>query len=460
MRPKHSYGAAAFAVLSLVALAPAAAETSAPDQTVPVTIYTGVTLIDGTGAPARPNMAIRVDGDKIAAIFEDGKLGAFPETAEIVDASGLFALPGLIDSHVHLATPPNRSRAHALLRRHLYSGVTAVRDMADDLRSLGEITRETRVGEVPGPDIYYAALVAGPSFFTDPRTIAVAAGRTPGEVPWMQAIDETTDLTTAVAMARGTSATAIKIYANLPAPAVAAITAEAHRQDVPVWAHAMVFPTTPEEVIDAGVDVMSHSCYMAYQVTPRQPQSYQERFPVEEAPFADGDNPQLRALFARMGQEDIILDATNRVYAVGAERYREGETDTPPFCSETLSYSLTAQAYREGVDIAAGTDGMTAWDDPYPALFEELELLAEEVGMPPIQVIRSATLVGAMAIGEQDRMGTAEPGKLANLVFVERDPLADIGNLRSVAFTLKRGERFDRADYMPITEAEMSADPE
>ncbi len=124
-------------------------------------------------------------------------------------------MPGLIDSHVHLATPPNRRQAEAMLRRDLYGGVTAGRDMADDLRALGDITRASRVGEIAGSDVYYAALMAGPDFFTDPRTAQTSAGGVPGQVPWMQAVTDQTDLPLAVARAAGTSATAIKLYADL-----------------------------------------------------------------------------------------------------------------------------------------------------------------------------------------------------------------------------------------------------
>src|SRR5690606_7410632 len=189
--------------------------------------------------------------------------------ARRVDLSGRFVIPGLIDSHVHLATPPNRKRAEAILRRQLYGGVTAVRDMADDLRAVGDLARASLVGEIPAPDIYYAALMAGPPFFADPRVLSVSRGFAPGTAPWMQAVDPDTDLRTAVTPARGTSATAIKIYAALPAERVAAITAEAHRQKMMVWAHSAVFPARPAEVIAAGADVVSHVCYLGYEAQPQ-----------------------------------------------------------------------------------------------------------------------------------------------------------------------------------------------
>ncbi len=131
------------------------------------------------------------------------------------------------------------------------------------------------------PDIYYAALMAGPSFFEDPRTQAIAQGATAGEVPWEQAIDDNADLNIAVAKAAGTDATGVKIYANLSGHLVAGITRAAHGLGMRVWAHGMVFPATPQEVVDAGVDTVSHTCYLAYQAMTKRPDSYQRRFPID-----------------------------------------------------------------------------------------------------------------------------------------------------------------------------------
>ncbi|HEY8616196.1 amidohydrolase family protein [Phenylobacterium sp.] len=425
----------------------------AAEPAAKVVIYQGATLIDGTGAPPRPEQAIVVEGERIAAV---GSLTAMslPAEAETVDARGLFVLPGLIDTHVHMATPPNPPRAEALMRRQLYSGVTAVRDMADDTRSVAELQRRARVGEIPAPDVYFAALMAGPSFFTDPRTLAVSRGDTPGKVPWMQAIDETTDLPLAVAMARGTYATAIKIYANLPGELVKRITAEAHRQGMRVWAHSAVFPASPRDVIDAGVDVSSHVCPIAYQVSEKMPASYQDPTPVDEARLGRGDHPQMAALFDAMKAKGVVLDATVRVYAEGEKRWKANPKGRPPRCSADTAYRLTSHAFRRGVEISTGTDGDTDWREAYPSLHEELELLAGKAGMPPLQVIRSATLVAAKTLGREAEMGTVAPRKLANLVFVTKDPSKDVGALRTVAFTVKRGQVFRRVDYRPISEAE------
>jgi imidazolonepropionase-like amidohydrolase len=248
-------------------------------------------------------------------------------------------------------------------------------------------------------------------------------------------------------MARGTSASAIKIYANLPGRLVAAIAAEAHRQGIRVWAHGMVFPATPEEVVGAGVDSVSHTCYLAYQPMARRPDSYEHRFPVDFSLFDHGDNPVMASLFAEMHRRGTILDATLRVYeGVEATARQAGK---PPQCTLALAARLTNQAWRAGVSVSTGTDGETPRDYPWPAVFDEFELLAGPAGMPPAAVIRAATLTGARAMGQEKEMGSVAPGKLANFAILARNPLEDIRNLRSVVLTVKRGRRFSRADYRP-----------
>src|SRR5262245_53865579 len=215
----------------------------APPAEDEVVAYTGAILIDGTGGPAR-SATIVVAGDTIREVGPDAAVSS----ATVVDVTGRFIIPGLIDSHQHIATPPNRPEAEALLRRQVYGGVTGIRIMADDLRQIADLARATRIGEIPGPEIHFAALMAGPGFFDDPRTWQVSQGETPGHVPWMQAISADTDLRVAVALARGTGAKAIKVYADLAHDRVMGIVAEARRQHIAVWAHAAVFPASPSEV--------------------------------------------------------------------------------------------------------------------------------------------------------------------------------------------------------------------
>lgn len=438
-----------FAIIASLVATPAAAE--------PI-LYTGATVIDGTGSPARAGQDILVEGERIVAIGAAGSL-AQAASARRVDLAGRFVIPGLIDSHVHLATPPNRVRAEAILRRQLYGGVTAVRDMADDLRSVGELSRAALVGDIPAPDIYYAALMAGPSFFADPRVVAVSRGFTPGTAPWMQAIDKKTDLRTAVTLARGTSANAIKIYANLPAERVAAITAEAHRQKLMIWAHSAVFPARPAEVTAAGVDSVSHVCYLGYEAQPQMLAAYEDRTPVKDELLApSGDDPVVARLFDAMRKKGTILDATGSLF-VKFEAERKADPKAKPLrCSGARTIRLTQQAWRAGLPISTGTDFTNKADDVWPEVHAELRYLARDVGMSPLAVIHSATLIGARAAGQGKDMGSIEAGKLANFVVLTADPLADIDNIERIEMTVKRGREYRRSDYRAPTAKELGDD--
>lgn len=445
-------------LLSLIALASASFAAAAAPPAKPgidFSLYSDATVVDGTGAPPRAHQDILVRGERIVAVAPRGTI-AGARDARRIDLAGRFVIPGLIDTHVHLATPPDNAKAAAILRRNLYGGVTAVRDMADDIRPVAELARAALAAEIAAPDIYYTALMAGPPFFQDERVLAVTLGVTPGKAPWMQAIDDATDLRTAVTLARGTSATAIKIYADLPPRLVRAITAEAHRQRILVWAHSAVFPTRPAEVIAAGADTISHVCYLAYQVEPVMLAAYEDRTPVNEALLAPGEHdPVIAGLYRAMLKRGTILDATGSLFV----RHDAARKDRPGMrrlrCTGPATIRLTRQAWRAGVPISTGTDRVSGYRHDWPEVHDELFFLARDVGMPPLEVIRAATLVGAQAVGQAGDMGSIAAGKLANFVVLTADPVADIGNIRTIETVVKRGRAYPRAAYRPTTKAEM-----
>lgn len=428
-------------------------------QDKPATVYENVTVIGDIGAAAKHGMAIVVRGGKIVFILPSAqwrtKLGSkLAAAAHVIDLHGDYALPGLIDTHVHLATDPDPIYEQAQLRRYIYSGVTTVRDMAGDARVLGFLARQTLLHQMDGPDIYYAALMAGPQFFHDPRTAAATQGATPGQVPWMQAMTDSTDIPLAVARARGTGATALKLYADMSGPLDAKITAEAHRQHMLVWGHAATFPATPMEVVDAGEDVISHACMLAYQVSNPIPSQYHHRAPVDEKAFAKGTSA-LEPLFADMKKRGTILDATIYVYKV---MWQIPNAQPAPYCHEELAARITAAAHRAGIAVSTGTDADSDWNKPLPSTFDEIALLVHEAGFTPAEAIHAATTVGARTVGQEKTMGTLTPGKRANMLFVAKDPLTNIDNLRSVVLTTKDGQEFWRNKYKPITREEAKSE--
>ena len=438
-------------------------------------IFEGATVIDGTGAGARAGLAIVVEGEQISAVVPAGELGPEArEGAEIVDASAWFAIPGLVEAHTHVATSANRARAEFLLNRQLYGGVTTARDMAGDVRSLMDLQRASLVQEIPAPDLHFSALMAGPEFFTDPRTVSSAAGETPGEVSWMQAVTGDTDVVEAVTLARGTWAAGIKTYAAIDGELLAAIAAEAGRQGIPVWSHTHVGPARALEVAGAGVRSMSHVCSIGSAAIPDD--VFREGQEGKRTGFVDVDlnDPAVDAVFALMKRNRTVLDATIRVVVqVGQRRMAEiDNVNAPqppeavpgrprqgppidrrrrgvrPRCETADAVALTRRAYEVGVMVATGTDGMTPPDAVFPALHEEIRLFHDDVGMPMLDALRAASFHGAVALGMEDSIGTLEAGKHANIVFLREDPLTGPASLQSVALTVKRGTPYYRRDFV------------
>jgi imidazolonepropionase-like amidohydrolase len=413
---------------------------SAFAQADTLTVYQGATLIDGLDNVPKKSMSILVRGERIQTIAPASQLVP-PAGSKVVDVTGLYVLAGLINTHIHIATDSTREQALALMRRDLYSGITAERDMAGDTRQLAELSRASLLSEAAGPDIYYAALMAGPSFFKDERTHAAARGVEAGEVPWMRAVTPRTDLHLAVAEARGTGATAIKIYADLPAQLVAAITKEAHRQGMLVWAHATVYPATATLVVEAGVDSISHAPMLAI-TNPAASYAAAHLHPAAEQQYADGFGPQLAGLLREMKRRGTILDATLVVFK---------EAEHPPAHAVNrldIGERVTHAAYEAGVAISAGTDTDDEDNKDWSPLRDELLLLQDGAGMRPADVIRSATWIGARTLGQDKQMGTVEPGKLANLVFVSKSPLDGVEAFSTVVLTVKRGSPFWRKDFV------------
>lgn len=411
-------------------------------------VLANATLVDGTGTASRPNVTVEIAQGLITEIVE-GTVYKAPPNVEVIDLSNRFLLPGFIDAHVHLSNNPD---PEAALRKLFNAGVTTVRDMGGDARTLAVLARDAKIGAIRSPGIYYSAVLFGPPFLQDPRTRRAALGVEPGTAPWSRVVTPDSDLAQIVAEAKGTGATGLKLYSALEPRLVRRIVKEAHRQGLKVWSHATIFPSKPSDAAAAGVDVVSHSGGLYAEARSDVPSSYTEGITkwMQKQDFAavDPSAPPFDDLFALMTRQGTMLEPTVAVFRRGRSRaapeahkrhLAEAASRIDIAALNEWACAATRSAHEAGVMIVAGTDSTPSRSKP---ISDEMKALVE-CGLAPLEAIRAATLNGARAIGLEATHGSVEVGKAADLVILAADPMEDIRNVGEVVAIVKSGRLYD-----------------
>ena len=395
-----------------------------------------INLIDVNTQNVLKDFTIVIKGDKIQELLPAADYRS-NDSIQSFNLTGKYVLPGLIDAHVHFATDPSKERrdeAEQILEAMLLSGVTAVRDMAGDARALASLSRDALVGDIDAPNIYYSALMAGPDFFKDPRTIASAQGGKSGAMPYMRAINAKTNIPLAVAQAKGTGAAGIKLYALLPMEDITRIIQEATDQGIPAWAHAALIPTKPSQVIRSGVISVSHASMLVMEKYPdrrKVPASWTKKDRSDNFWDQEYEKLGINNLLVQMKESDVVLDATLSLKAVFI--------DNPNYhWRYQMSRRITRDANRLGVKVAAGCDS-----DQKTFVQHEMKLLVEDCGFTPMEAIVAATKHSAQATGILKTQGTLEIGKMANVLVLDSNPIDDINNLDQVHMVIKDGKIYN-----------------
>ncbi|TKG95227.1 hypothetical protein EYV94_10985, partial [Puteibacter caeruleilacunae] len=405
-------------------------------------VLKNASIIDAIGdAPKTGSILLR--GEKIMAIDYTGSK-PIPDDATTYDLTGKFIIPGIIDGHVHI-THGTEQQAKEHLLTALQNGVTGVRDMGGDGRVLTLLKKNMQIGEDLGPDIFFGTIIAGPKFFeTDKRPQSVALGATAGEVSWQRAITKNTDFKQIIAEVKGLGATAIKCYANLDAKVLELVSDEAKKQGLKVWGHAALYPAGPSEVVDAGVEVVSHAGLINSEMIEKLIPNNEFKSKAERDAYLKKNKaitwnektPKMVDLFNLMKRKNCILDATLYVYTMGLDK---ANADSTRF---KKALKVVRIAHNNGIKILAGSDHMI--DPQYNRIniHKEMELLTE-AGLSNIDAIKAATINNAEAVGEEKNVGTIESNKLANLVILNSNPLEDIKNTKDIKMVIKRGKVID-----------------
>jgi cytosine/adenosine deaminase-related metal-dependent hydrolase len=437
---------------------------------------THVTVIDATGAPARPDMTVLINDRKIAVVGGFSSV-SIPRNAQVIDASGKFLIPGLVDSHLHLtaAGEPSGSREF-FLPLLLANGITTVRDMGGYLESLVPLRREIRQRKRLGPEIFFA----GPYLDGSPPSFQPSLVVT-------NAVEAAEDVHTLVQQ----GVDFIKLQSILSRDAYFAIAQAARREHIPFVGH-VPDRVTAAEASDAGQKSVEHLTGVLRGCSSEEPRLMREQFqagPKNATPESSHaremqweqnllqtySNKQAGALITKFvhnqtwqvptlillrndafpapetdSPDDPLLQLVPRTMAAKWKQVRLTQdklSSTSDFeLREKLlaqSMHVVAQMESSGVPILAGTDSAAPYVIPGFALHEELALLVK-AGLSPMQALEAATKNPADFLGKSETQGTIEAGKNADLLLLDSDPLEDIRNTQRIRAVILGGRLLDR----------------
>jgi imidazolonepropionase-like amidohydrolase len=486
----------------MITLQISAAQAISPDSR---TAIVGGTVIDGNGGPPIADAVILIEGARITAVGPRRAV-SIPAGARQIDAHGQWIVPGLIDTNVHLSLYGGQNDRYETMVRYqpreaeivleaaqidLSYGVTTVRDSYGALPALTKTRDAIARGDAIGARILAAGNIlgwSGPYSFSFSRVmgsltlfqeqmndyIAQGGGEelmamTPDEL--RRAIDAYLDKGPDFLKFGGTSHFSDPTYIGFSPEAQRVIVEEAHKRNRAAETHS----TSIEGLrvsIAAGIDGIQHP----------------ELLDGRELPDDMVATIRDRGLICSMLASTITGPAWKRHLKAkdeAAKKRADAEQETPSAAREKTTAERRKEAADAGADLEARRANaqkliragcrITPGTDSYWAAAAELSRTPKpkeqdhgigtimaieglvELGMTPSQAIVSATKNGAIAARGLKEFGTIEQGKLADVVLLNADPLADIGNLRKVAAVMKDGRLVDR-DKLPATRV-LSAPP-
>jgi imidazolonepropionase-like amidohydrolase len=425
-------------------------------------VITHVTIINPGTSSVRANQTVVITDDRITAI-SDSETTA-PKSARVINGTGQYLIPGFWDMHVHSAFgdwfPGGRD---IILPLFVANGVTGVRDMGGDVPVLMEWRKQITSGEIIGPRM----VISGP----------MLDGYLPnGKLRFPSSIPVTTPASAiaAVDLLKTQGVDFIKVQSVISHDAYLAAAAEAKKQGLPIVGH-VPDKVRLTEVVEAGQKSVEHLMGIF------------EGCSTEEQKFIEGAG-NLKLLLTTQDQRRcdalVKLLAQKQTWQVPTLAWQRGGTFLdqrdlkhqpldkyvpaywrdvtwrrftdemmPDLLRDPLSLrqeyfarnlEMVGAMQRAGVPFLAGTDTAPGvYIIPGFSLHDELANFVE-AGFTPMESLRTATSNPAKFLGMESKLGSVEPGKIADLVLLNANPLLDIKNTQKINVVILNGRTFDR----------------
>jgi cytosine/adenosine deaminase-related metal-dependent hydrolase len=379
---------------------------------------------------------------------------ALIEGVEEFDGGGRFLMPGLWDMHVH-----NSAGADGLLQ--LASGITTVRDMANQVDVLAALIENIEAGKDIGPRFIRAGIIDGKGPFAGPTKVLVDTEQ--------EAID-------AVAMYAASGHEQIKIYSSVKPELMPVIAKAAHAKGLRVSGHVPAYMTA-RQFVENGADEIQHvnMLFLNFMFDKVQDTRTPARFTAvaEHGAALDLSSTPVREFIQLLKDRHIVVDPTVGTFedmflsrpgvpgpgfaaivdrfpttwqrqlrsGSGGLEMKDGQQQALFRDAYQNMVNMVGVLYRSGVTIVAGTDNL-----PGMTLPREFELYVE-AGIPPMDVLRIATSGSAEVMNRGKDYGRVAPGYVSDLILVDGDPTINMADIRKVRTTI-RGDRLYDADAL------------
>ncbi|MGD1980483.1 MAG: amidohydrolase family protein [Flavobacteriaceae bacterium] len=413
----------------------------------------GGTLINGYGNPPIKNSVVLIEGETIVKVGTV-ETTPIPKNAEIISTEGMSVLPGLWDMHVHLMITGHSDYTYwdktylplfekvimpASAHQLLLAGVTSARDLGGPLEASLAVRDAINQGSLPGPTMY----MSGPFIQKEPY---------PGTEAFRWGVTDEKDARAKVRKLAKAGVDCIKLIDQdqMTFEEIQAVVDEAHKHNLKVVAHAH----RPEEIrlgLKAGVDNFEHTGLSS---APAFPEDVMESIKERTAQMNRGPlywTPTIEVLFNHdyvienpesLDNEswhldlpdEIIQDIKKSIAKPGELPYFQLTSIRKP----TLKTKFN-QLKEAGVVMMIGTDSGVPMKFHSQSTWNELDIWVRELGISPLEAIKSATYWPSKFMGVEDQVGTVSEGKQADIIAVKGDVLRYISLLQKVDFVMKKG---------------------
>lgn len=410
-----------------------------------------VTLIDGTGAPPQRDMTVTIERNTIVAVQQSST--ASPAKGIAIDGRGKYLIPGMMDIHIHLRSSetnnnilagtakPNLDIARSSLASYIFDGITTVFDAGNNPDVILPLRSEERAGQIQAPHVFATGnLITYPGSHGDRIGIGISDFEKDKALLEKHILQQRPDLVKFTYDEEGWGAR--PMITLMPLEELQKLILFYNQHGIRTTVHTSN-ERRAEEAMSVGIDTLAHPVIQG-----PVSDNFVKLMAAKKIPFATtltiGEN------YSRLAEHPDYLDQPDYVASFSAAERHYMQTSLrsefqgrawtwwmklmTPICEENVRKVVAG-----GGVAALGTDQSSG-----PAAHREMELLSAS-GISNLEIIRIATLNAAVFLGMADRMGSVAPGKLADLVLLNADPVADIRNAKSIALVMKAGTIIDES---------------